>query len=102
LLDRQLDNEIHVKIGGDHGGGSFKMAFQILNTKAPNSRENTVVFTLFEAKDCRSNLKLALSRFKSQIDDLQQMTWSKKIAHFNPLFSEKEKKIKFRGQGQNL
>lgn len=33
-----MNNEIHVKIGGDHGGGSFKLSFQICNTKNPNSK----------------------------------------------------------------
>ena len=37
-----LNNEIHVKIGGDHGGGSFKMSLQIVNTANPNSKDNTI------------------------------------------------------------
>ncbi|XP_057313753.1 uncharacterized protein LOC130655069 isoform X2 [Hydractinia symbiolongicarpus] len=66
-----MNNEIHVKIGGDHGGGSFKLSFQICNTKNPNSKSNTVVFSIFEAKDRRSNLKIGTSRFTEQIDRLQ-------------------------------
>ena len=53
-----LYDEIHVKISGDHGGGSFKMSYQIANVSNPNSKENTVVFSIFEAKDSRVNLKL--------------------------------------------
>ena len=45
--------EVHVKIGGDHGGNSFKMCYQIANINNPNRKENTVVFSLFEAKDSR-------------------------------------------------
>ena len=68
-----MKNEIHIKIGGDHGGKSFKMSYQICNTDKPNSKDNTVVFSLFEAKDYRSNLKLALTRFTQQVDALQLM-----------------------------
>ena len=31
------DFEIWLRFGGDRGGGSFKMNFQIVNTKAPHS-----------------------------------------------------------------
>ncbi|CAH1242539.1 Hypp6816 [Branchiostoma lanceolatum] len=50
------EKEIWVKVGGDHGGGSFKMAFQILNKERPNSKSNTTVFCIFNAKDSRENL----------------------------------------------
>ena len=66
---------IHLKIGGDHGGNSFKMSFQIVNMKNPNSKENTMVFAMFEAKDYRSNLEITLNMYKQQIDDLQLMKW---------------------------
>ena len=36
-------NEIHIKIGGDHGGGSFKISFQVANVENPNQKDNTVV-----------------------------------------------------------
>ena len=69
------NDEVHVKIGGDHGGGSFKMSYQCCNTLHPNSTGNTVVFSLFEAKDYRDNLKVGLSRFKDQVDVLQTLNW---------------------------
>ena len=31
------DNEIWLKVGGDKGGNSFKMSFQIVNVNKPNS-----------------------------------------------------------------
>ena len=43
--------EIHVKIGGKHGGGSFKMPYQIANCYNPNSTINTIIFSTFEAKE---------------------------------------------------
>ena len=70
-----MENEVHLKVGGDHGGGSFKMSYQVCNTQHPNSKDNTVVFSVFEAKDRRPNLKVGLSRYKEQIDELQQMKW---------------------------
>ena len=67
------DNEIHVKIGGDHGGGSFKLSYQIANVSHPNRTDNTVVFSIFEAKNCRSNTKIELTRFWEQINALETM-----------------------------
>jgi len=49
--------------------------YQIVNKENPNSKDNTVVFSLFEAKDLRTNLRTGLERFKSQIDQLQLMEW---------------------------
>ena len=61
------DDEIHVKIGGDHGGGSYKMSYQIANVSNPNKLDNTVIFSIFEAKDSRANLRLCLERFKAHV-----------------------------------
>jgi hypothetical protein len=36
IHDKFPDNEIWIKIGGDHGGGSFKMCIQIANILNPN------------------------------------------------------------------
>ena len=58
-------NDVFLKIGGDHGGGSFKMSFQIANTDHPNKVENTVLFSVMEAKDSKANLLLCLQRFKT-------------------------------------
>lgn len=69
------ENEIHIKLGGDAGGGSFKMAFQIANLDKPNSKTNTIVFTMFQAKDSWANLKTALRRYKSQVKILQEASW---------------------------
>ena len=50
------DDEVWIKIGGDHGGGSFKMSFQLANVKSPNATRNTVPFVVFAAPDSASNL----------------------------------------------
>ena len=71
-------DEIWVKIGGDHGGGSFKMCFQIVNVEKPNSAQNTVVFCCFLAPDSYVNLSLALSRFDEQVKALNGLQWRDK------------------------
>ena len=48
-------NEIHVKVSGYQGGGSFKMSYEIANVHNPNNTDNTIVFIISEAKDYRSN-----------------------------------------------
>ena len=37
-------SEVWLKIGGDKGGGTFKMNFQIVNVATPNSVYTTKVF----------------------------------------------------------
>eukprot|EP00731_Ephydatia_muelleri_P011193 Em0006g87a len=68
-------SEIWIKLGGDKGGGTFKMNTQIVNVAAPNSVNNTCVFCCFEADDSYTNLHIALERYKEQVEHLQGMTW---------------------------
>ena len=51
------------------------MSFQVANIEDPNRKDNTVVFSIFEAKDYRVNIKPSLERFKTQIKELQESTW---------------------------
>ena len=67
------NNEIHVKIGDKHGSGSLKMSYQIHN---PNNTDNTIVSSIFEAKDYRSNTKIGMTRFREQVKALQSVTWN--------------------------
>ena len=62
-----LNDEVHLKIGGDHGGGSFKMSLQVVNINNPNSKANTMVFRIFEAKDYHINIGIGLKRFHPSI-----------------------------------
>ena len=64
-----------MKIGGDHGGGSFKMSLQIVNTANPNSKDDAIIFSIFEGKDYRINILEGLQRFRKQVKDLQEMSW---------------------------
>ena len=68
-------DEIWVKVGGDKGGNTFKMCFQIVNTKTPNSPSNTCVFSIFEAPDSVTNLKVIGDRFGEEICNLEHQTW---------------------------
>ena len=68
------NNKILVKIGGDHGGGSFKMPYQIANVHNPSSTDNRIFFSMFEPKVYCSNIKIALTRFREQVKALQSMT----------------------------
>ena len=69
------EEEIWVKIGGDKGGGSFKMSLQICNVPHPNSVQNTFVFCAFEADDNLINLNIALKEYNEQLLELQEMKW---------------------------
>ena len=68
-------DEIWIKIGGDKGGSTFKMSFQIVNVSGPNSLKNTVVFACFEADDSFTNLERTLPRVIHQIADLAKQSW---------------------------
>ena len=69
------DDEVWLKLGGDKGGGTFKMSFQIVNTQAPNSPANTCVFSIFEAEDSVTNLKVVADRFGQDVERLESYTW---------------------------
>ena len=61
--------EIHLKIGGDNGGESFKMSFKVANVENINRKDNNVVFSIFEAKDYSVIIKLGA------IKELQEFAW---------------------------
>lgn len=64
-----------MKVGGDKGGKTFKMSFQIVNTKAPNSTTNTCVFSISEAIDSVTNLKVIGDKYGEEIGNLDKHTW---------------------------
>lgn len=69
------EGEIWVKIGGDKGGHSVKINFQICNVYNPNSVKNTCVFAAFEAPDSATNVHVALERYSDQISELTRVKW---------------------------
>lgn len=64
-----------IKIGGDKGGGSFKMSLQLANVPHPNSVKNTFVFCCFEASDSVTNLHIGLDMYRDQINALSEAEW---------------------------
>lgn len=72
------EEEIWLKIGGDHGGGSFKLCLQILNIPNPNAKGNTHVILYMPARDIYENLEAVLLPMANQIRQVQLMTWEGK------------------------
>ena len=68
-------DHIWIKVGGDHGGGSFKFSFQIGNTQFVNSVKNTFPICCFQAGDSITNLNIALARYKDQISEMSSAKW---------------------------
>ena len=69
------EDQIWLKIGGDHGGDSFKLCLQIVNVKSPNSRHNTFMVTMFNGKDTAENLRRALWHYRHQVYKLKKLKW---------------------------
>ena len=77
------EDEIWVKIGGDHGGDSFKLMLQIANVENSHSRKSTFLITIVNCKDTPQNIRRVLNRYKRQVTQLQEMNWNgKKVACF--------------------
>ena len=73
------EDELWVKIGGDHGGGSFKLCLQLVNVDHPNSKHKTLIISLFNEKDSTVNMQRVFSEvFRIDILDLQSMVWHDK------------------------
>ena len=73
------EDELWIKIGGDHDGGSFKLCLQLVNVDHPNSKHNTFIISLFNEKDSTVNLQRVFSEvFRDDILDLQSMVWHDK------------------------
>ena len=68
-------DEIWLKVGGDHGGGSFKLAFHICNLAKPNAPCNTLCSLVFEARDSRENLTALLPVITTQLELLKGRKW---------------------------
>ena len=77
------EGEIWVKVGGDHGGGSFKVSLQIANMECPNSGDNTHMILNVECADSHKNLNIILAPLKKKLRQLEKTKWrNKKIKVF--------------------
>ncbi|GFO28488.1 amine oxidase [Plakobranchus ocellatus] len=52
------ENEVWVKVGGDHGQGSLKFSLAVVNTKNPNSKDNNILIGMANIKDSRENMEI--------------------------------------------
>ncbi|XP_038062587.1 uncharacterized protein LOC119733077 [Patiria miniata] len=71
-------DEVWIKVGGDKGGKSFKLSFQIVNTHYPNSLQINVVFACFEPNDSIANLQTVLPPVLEQVSQLTGHKWRDK------------------------
>ncbi|GFN88462.1 amine oxidase [Plakobranchus ocellatus] len=77
------EDEIWIKIGGDHGQGSLKVTLQVLNIDKPNSKFHTSVIAIAQVPDNVHNFQSPVYRFKEQIKTLNVATWNgRKICIF--------------------
>ena len=67
-----------IKIGGDHGGDSFKLVLEAADVDNRNSNDNTFLIRMVECKDSKENLRKMLDPVKDQINALDAMTWNDK------------------------
>ena len=67
------DNKIWVKIGGDHGGGSFKFSFHLGNALRVHSVHNVHPICCFAAGDSKTNLEVALGLYRSQVQEISSL-----------------------------
>ena len=49
-------DEIWIKIGGDHGKNSLKFTLQVANTDKPNAYRNTIVIGIASVRDTHANM----------------------------------------------
>ena len=63
-------DEIWINVGGDHGGGSFKLRLQIANSANPNSKHNTCLLLIANLEDIPENTCKLLSLFNEQFTTL--------------------------------
>ena len=74
----KTEYEVWLKIGGDHGQGSFKVCIQSANTHHPNSKHNTICVGVFKAKDYYPNTVKISKLFQDGISRLRNMHWRNK------------------------
>ncbi|XP_072022414.1 uncharacterized protein [Amphiura filiformis] len=70
----KFNNEMWMKIGGDKGGTSTKLAYQLVNEVNANSRDGTNILAMFDAVDTGNNMKKVYDIYQDQLIDLQNKT----------------------------
>ena len=72
------ENEVWVKVGGDHGQGSLKFNLAIVNTKNPNSMDNNILIGMACVKDSRENMEMFFYSIRKQLADVEKLVWDGK------------------------
>ncbi|GFR65653.1 immune-associated nucleotide-binding protein 5 [Elysia marginata] len=72
------ENEVWVKVGGDHWQGSLKFSLAIVNTKYPDSKDNNVLIGMANIKDSRENMEIFFESVKKQLDEVTKLVWDGK------------------------
>ncbi|XP_072023493.1 uncharacterized protein [Amphiura filiformis] len=67
-----FNKELWIKIGGDKGGTTTKLAFQFVNQNNSNSAAATNILSMFEATDTYCNMAHVFGNFTDQLAALQQ------------------------------
>ncbi len=73
-------DEIWVKLGGDHGKNSLKLTLQIANLEKPNAKRNVVVIGMAPIRDTYENLKTMINfcQLEKEIKSVESLTWKNK------------------------
>ncbi|GFN96998.1 amine oxidase [Plakobranchus ocellatus] len=72
------ENEVWVKVGGDHGQGSLKFSLAVVNTKNPNSKDNNILIGMANIKDSRENIEIFFEPVRKQLGDVANLVWDGK------------------------
>ena len=72
------ESQIWIKIGGDHGKGSFKVSLQVCNLKDANSSKNTHLLYMVGVKDTVDNLREIFMQIGDDINSLDGLRWKEK------------------------
>ena len=67
--------EVWLKMGGDHGGVSFKTTIQVFNDVAPKASEHTIATICVEVRDCDENLDRMVGAQKEVVRQLGESKW---------------------------
>ena len=73
-------DEIWIKLGGDHGKSSLKLTLQIANLEKPNAKRNVVVIGMAPIRDTYENLRTILNvcQLQKEIKTMESLTWNNK------------------------
>ena len=72
------ENEVWVKVGGDHGQGRLKFNLAIVNTKNPNSMDNNVLIGMAGVKDPREKMEIIFDSIRKELAHVEKPVWDGK------------------------